>query len=183
MPVHLSGDLVKWIKSSLFQENLISQLSKMLPKRLVQNLKQIYWYFWKSWLFFCSSTEKFKCYGRSGYLVTNDKIIADKIKLLRNHGIKNRNDIVNFGYVSRMDNFQAGILNLRLNKLKSVIARRRNNAKLYFKNLKNLKHIVLPHEEKNQFNTFHTFIILAKNRNKLKKYLEKKFQQLYIIQN
>ena len=32
---------------------------------------------------------------------------------------------------------------------------------------------MLPHEEKNQFNTFHTFIILAKNRNKLKKYLEK----------
>ena len=97
--------------------------------------KQIYWYFWKSWLFLLI-TEKFKCYGDSGYLVTNDKIIADKIKLLRNHGIKNRNDIVNFGYVSRMDNFQAGILNLRLNKLKSVIARRRNNAKLYFKNLK-----------------------------------------------
>ena len=73
-----------------------------------------------------------------------------------------------------MDNFQAGILNLRLNKLKSVIARRRNNAKLYFKNLKNLKHIVLPHEEKNIFNRFHSFIIIAINWNKLIKYLEKK---------
>ena len=51
--------------------------------------------------------------GDSGYIVTNDKIIAEKIRLLRNHGIKNRNDIVDFGYVSRMDNLQAGILNLR----------------------------------------------------------------------
>ena len=31
---------------------------------------------------------------------------------------------------------------------------------------------MLPYEQNNQFNTFHTFIILAKNRNKLKKYLE-----------
>ena len=47
--------------------------------------------------------------GDLPYIVTNDKIIAEKIRLLRNHGIKNRNDIVDFGYVSRMDNLQAGI--------------------------------------------------------------------------
>ena len=112
--------------------------------------------------------------GDSGYLVTDDKIIANKIKLLRNYGIKNRNDITDFGYVSRMDNFQAGILNLRLKKLKSIIAKRRSNAKLYFQKLKKLKEIKLPYEEKNQFNSFHTFIILANKRDKLKNYLEKK---------
>ena len=52
--------------------------------------------------------------GDSGYLVTNNLKIANKIKSLRNHGIKNRNNISDFGYVSRMDNIQAGILNIRI---------------------------------------------------------------------
>ena len=122
--------------------------------------------------------------GDSGYLVTNNSQIAKKIALLRNHGIKKREDITEFGYVSRMDNFQAGILNIRLKKLKKVIAQRRHNANLYFKLLKNVKEINLPYEERYQFNTYHTFIIKAKNRDKLKKYLlKKKYQQLFITQN
>ena len=175
MPVHLSGRPCKMDKiisiSRKFNIPIIEDAAQAIGTKFKNKFIGT---FGKVGCFSAHPLKNLNAMGDSGYLVTNDKIIADKIKLLRNHGIKNRNDIVNFGYVSRMDNFQAGILNLRLNKLKSVIARRRNNAKLYFKNLKNLKHIVLPHEEKNQFNTFHTFIILAKNRNKLKKYLEKK---------
>ena len=114
--------------------------------------------------------------GDSGYLVTNNSLIVKKNSnaIKRNHGIKKREDITDFGYVSRMDNFQAGILNIRLKKLKKVIAQRRHNANLYFKLLKNVKEINLPYEERYQFNTYHTFIIKAKNRDKLKKYLLKK---------
>ena len=45
----------------------------------------------------------------------------------------NRNKIKNFGYVSRMDNLQATILNYRLKNFKNVIKLRRNNFKLYEK--------------------------------------------------
>ena len=38
--------------------------------------------------------------------------------MLSNHGIHNRNKVKFFGYVSRMDNLQAGILNFHLKKLK-----------------------------------------------------------------
>jgi dTDP-4-amino-4,6-dideoxygalactose transaminase len=112
--------------------------------------------------------------GDSGYLITNNKKYANKIRLLRNHGIKNRNTISFFGYVSRMDSIQASILNLRFQKLHQVIKKRRNNAKLYFENLKDLKNLELPFEKKNEFNTYHTFVIKTKNRNKLKKFLEDK---------
>ena len=50
-------------------------------------------------------------------------------------GIENRNIIRNFGYVSRMDNLQAGILNYRIKKLNSLISQRRKNAKIYFNNI------------------------------------------------
>jgi dTDP-4-amino-4,6-dideoxygalactose transaminase len=63
---------------------------------------------------------------------------------------------------------------LRFQKLHQVIKKRRNNAKLYFDNLKDLKNLELPFEKKNEFNTYHTFVIKTKNRNKLKKFLEDK---------
>ena len=56
---------------------------------------------------------------------------------------ENRNDVKNFGYVSRMDNLQAAILNFRLKKFKRVINLRRKNFELYLKNL-NLKKIYFP---------------------------------------
>ena len=48
--------------------------------------------------------------GDAGYLTTNNEEIAKKVKLLSNHGLKNRNIVENFGYVSRMDIVQAAIL-------------------------------------------------------------------------
>ena len=72
----------------------------------------------------------------------------------------------------RMDNIQAAILNYRIKNLDKIISIRRKNAEFYFKNL-NSKFIKLPCENKNQFNTFHTFVIQVKNRDKLQLYLKK----------
>ncbi len=59
--------------------------------------------------------------GDAGYLITNNLKYAKLAKRLRNHGIEKRNNILNFGYVSRMDNLQAAILNLRFKNLKNII--------------------------------------------------------------
>ena len=45
----------------------------------------------------------------------------------------NRNKVKNFGYVSRMDNIQAAVLNFRLRNLKLLVKKRRNNVKTYLK--------------------------------------------------
>ena len=84
-----------------------------------------------------------------------------------------RNKIKNFGYVSRMDNLQAAILNFRLKNLPNIISKRRTNAKFYFNNL-NRKFIFIPKENLNEFNTYHTFVIQVDNRNNLKNYLKKR---------
>ena len=41
-----------------------------------------------SWLFFSSSSKKFKCHGDSGYLTTNNKKLYLKAKSLRSQGMK-----------------------------------------------------------------------------------------------
>lgn len=108
--------------------------------------------------------------GDAGFLVSKKKI--DRARIIRNHGILNRNSIKEFGYVSRMDTLQAAILNYRLKNLNNIINKRKANAKLYIKQLTDLN-INLPTEDKYESHTYHTFIIQVENRNKLKNYLLK----------
>lgn len=121
-------------------------------------------------MFFSASFKNLNALGDAGYLTTNSKKIADYIKNLRSHGMINRNVIKNFGYVSRMDNLQAAILNFRLKNLKNIILKRRKNAELYNSYIDG-KHVYIPQETNKEFNTYHTFVIQSDNRNKLKKYL------------
>ena len=72
-----------------------------------------------------------------------------------------------------MDAIQATILNFRINNLRSIIKKRRDNVNIYLKNL-NLNNIFFPKEKKSEFNTYHTFVIQVDRRDELKKFLEKK---------
>ena len=110
--------------------------------------------------------------GDAGYLTTNNKKIYEKVIELRSHGIVNRDIIKKFGYVSRMDNLQAAVLNYRLKNLKKIIEKRRKNAELYNEYL-DKKYVFFPNEKKYQYNSYHTFVIQVDKRDQLKKYLEK----------
>jgi len=110
--------------------------------------------------------------GDSGYLITSDKGFAQRAKKLINHGMKKRGEVEEFGYVSRMDNIQATVLNYKLKSLKKIIKIRRDNAKVYSNNL-NTNFIEIPKEDKGYFDTYHTFVVKVNKRDKLKKYLEK----------
>lgn len=124
----------------------------------------------------CFSTHPLKnlnsC-GDGGFLTTNDESLYIKAKSLQNHGMATRDNIANFGFVSRMDNLQAAILNYRLEKLEKVIKKRRENAKFYIDNIK-LNGVILPIEAKKEFNSYHTFVIQHEKRDQLKNYLSKK---------
>ena len=50
-------------------------------------------------------------------IVTNDTKLYKKIMLMRNHGLKNRNESLIWGTNSRLDNLQAGFGNIMLKKI------------------------------------------------------------------
>ena len=50
-------------------------------------------------------------------IVTNDTKLYKKIMLMRNHGLKNRNESLIWGTNSRLDNLQAGFGNIMLNTI------------------------------------------------------------------
>ncbi len=125
----------------------------------------------------CFSTHPLKnlnAIGDGGFLTTNNKSIYEKAKNLSTHGMQeSRDNVRNFGYVSRMDNLQASILNYRLKNLKKIIKIRRKNVSIYLENL-NYRRIYFPKEKQTELNTYHTFVIQLDKRDELKKFLKKR---------
>ena len=174
MPVHLTGRMCNMKK--------ISDISKKYKIPVVEDCAQsIMSSFLNkpsgSWseigCFSAHPLKNLNAMGDGGYLVTNKKNLFLKAKSLINHGMENRNDISNFGFVSRMDNVQAAILNYRLKNLKKIIIKRRKNFKIYLNNL-DRNSVFFPNEKRGEFNTYHTFVIQADKRDQLKNFLHRK---------
>ena len=110
--------------------------------------------------------------GDAGFLATDDADVARKVRLLRNHGLVDRNTVEMWGTVSRMDVLQAELLRLRLARLDEVIERRRRNAETYRRLLRDAP-VFIPPCRNQEFNTFHVFVIQADRRNELQAHLAK----------
>ena len=122
----------------------------------------------------CFSTHPLKnlnACGDGGFIITNNKKVSKKISLYRNHGFVERNRVDRFGVVSRMDEIQAAILNYRIENLDSVIETRRMNAKIYQDKL-NTDFVDLPKDRRNEFNSYHTFVIQSEYRDALSDWLK-----------
>jgi len=114
-------------------------------------------------------------YGDGGMVVTNNKKLAEKIRLLRNHGSSPKNKYLNLilGTNSRLDAIQAAILRVKLKYLKKWIKKRQEIANYYNQSLKGVGDIKVPEILLDRAHTFHQYTIRTKHRDKLKKYLEK----------
>ena len=109
--------------------------------------------------------------GDGGMLVTNSKDVAEKVRLLRDHGVqRTTGDILFYGFNSRLDNLHAAILDIKLRYLPQWIERRRELAILYHKGLSNLPQIKLPVPPDSQtryFDVFTNYVIRARERDRL----------------
>jgi len=105
-----------------------------------------------------------------GIIVTNKKKYYEKIKLLRNHGLVNRDKVKILGYNSRLDTFQSVVGNWLLPQAKKIANKRISNAKFFDKNFEKIKGIRVPFRPESFKIVYHLYIVFAKNRNKLLKY-------------
>ena len=112
-------------------------------------------------------------WGDGGVITTNNKKIYKKLLLLRNHGLRNRNELEVFGHNSRLDTIQAAVGYKMLDLASDLTKIRRKNAFLYDSGLKNIKEIYISPREKNIKQNFQLYSFLCKNRNGLVKYLNK----------
>ncbi len=108
--------------------------------------------------------------GDAGFCVTEDPHLDKKIRLLANHGLTKRSWAEVWGTVSRLDPLQATILSHRIINLEKLIEKRRNLAALYYKHLSH-ERVKLPPWRRNCRDTFHTFVIMVEQRDKLVNFL------------
>ncbi len=105
-----------------------------------------------------------------GIITTNSKNVYDKLKLLRNHGLSDRDTVKINGYNSRLDTFQAVVGNWLLPKAKNIAKQRILNAKYFDEKLSKIKQIQIPPRPKNMKVVFHLYIVFAEKRDLLYKY-------------
>jgi len=125
-------------------------------------------------------TKNLGAYGDAGCVITNHDQLAEKIRRWANHGGLSKDDHAMEGFNSRMDTFQAAILNVKLKYLEEWNEVRMKNAKLYFENLSDITPLLLPVLRSNTIHTFHLFVIRIEERDGLKSYLESKGVQTAI---
>ena len=112
-------------------------------------------------------------YGDAGAVVANSEEIAEKIKLLRNHGrITKKYEHEIEGYSSRLDSLQAAILRVKLRHLNKWNESRRENAKRYNELLSNIDDIITPYEADYAKHVYHLYVIRTENRDKLREELK-----------
>lgn len=110
------------------------------------------------------------CVGDGGCVTTNDDELAQKIKALRNYGSHKKYHNVFIGMNSRLDEIQAGILDIKLKFLDEDNQKRKEIAKYYRKNIKN-SNIILPNVYAEDAHVWHLFVVRTKQRDNFQKYL------------
>jgi UDP-2-acetamido-2-deoxy-ribo-hexuluronate aminotransferase len=117
-------------------------------------------------------TKNLGCFGDGGAIFTNDGMLAEKIKMIANHGqrIKYHHDII--GVNSRLDTLQASILNVKLKYLERYTQARNKIAAVYDQSLRQ-EYIQTPVRVKNSTHVFHQYTVKLKkgSRDEFQKYL------------
>ena len=115
-----------------------------------------------------------KVWSDGGVIVTSNKKYYEHLKLLRNHGLVDRDNVKITGYNSRLDTFQAVVGNWLIPSAKKIANQRIKNANYYDSNLKKINGIIIPPRIKNYKIVYHLYIVFAENRDKLLEYCIKK---------
>ena len=113
------------------------------------------------------------CFGDGGAIFTNNDELADKMRMIANHGQSQKYVHDRIGVNSRLDSIQAAILRVKLRELDDFNKRRQNVAKIYDDEFSSIKGIITPYREKYTEHVYHQYTIKVdeSKRDQLKSFL------------
>ncbi|MEE9487221.1 MAG: DegT/DnrJ/EryC1/StrS family aminotransferase [Candidatus Brocadiales bacterium] len=111
-------------------------------------------------------------YGDGGAVVTNDEAIADKARMLRNHGRHEKYCHEIEGCNSRLDALQAAILSVKLKYLDEWNKKRRQHARYYDELLSSVENVITPTIPAKMKSVHHVYVIRVRDRDNLRKKLK-----------
>jgi dTDP-4-amino-4,6-dideoxygalactose transaminase len=119
-------------------------------------------------------TKNLGALGDGGAVTTNRLEVAERLRLLRQYGWRERyiSDVA--GYNSRLDELQAAILRVRLRRLDEENAARRRLAEIYYDALAGIPSVTRPQDCPDSYDVYHLYVIRAERRDALQAYLRER---------
>ncbi|HLN07385.1 MAG TPA: DegT/DnrJ/EryC1/StrS family aminotransferase [Xanthobacteraceae bacterium] len=105
-----------------------------------------------------------------GVIVTNDDALDRSLRLLRNHGMRNRDEIELLGYNSRLDTIQAVVGNWLIPRTQEITNKRIANAAHYDQAFAKLRQIRIPPRRDDMRIVYHLYVVFAERRDELLRY-------------
>lgn len=112
-------------------------------------------------------------WGDGGIITTNSQELADKLRLMRNHGLVGRDECHMFAYNSRLDTIQAVVARHLLGKINHITESRVAHAGYFDKELRSVSQIIIPKRDEDIYQVYHIYSICCQRRNELQNYLIK----------
>ena len=106
-------------------------------------------------------------WGDGGVVVTSDDELARKLRLLRNHGMRTRDEIELLGYNSRLDTLQAIVGNWLIGSTPDITAKRIANAAYYDEAFAGIAGLRVPPRRPGVRRVFHLYMVFAEDRDAL----------------
>ena len=117
-------------------------------------------------------TKNLGAFGDGGAIFCNEPELALQLKMIANHGQKEKYVHERIGVNSRLDTLQAAILNVQLQYLPAAISRKQAIAARYDTALANITGLSIPFRDAKSTHVFHQYTLrISERRNELKKYL------------
>jgi len=182
LPVHLFGQCTDW--------TAFARIEKRFGLKLIEDAAQAWGAEWQgakagalgdAAAFSFYPTKNLSAAGDAGMVTTNSDDVAERVKMLRQHGMRRRYYHDEIGWNARMDGFQGAILGVKLKYIDGWNRARRTVAKKYHA----LFHaaglaevgpypthgIVLPHEVAGTRHVWHQYVIRTDRRDQLREFL------------
>lgn len=171
MPVHLTGDAVDMPrvmqiaakhKLPVVEDGCQSLLGEIDGKRVGS--------FGVATAFSMHPLKIINVWGDAGIIVTNDDEMARMSRLLRNHGLKSRDEMEIFGYNTRLDSTQAVVGKYIVRQTRDIVEKRALNAAHYDAAFKGMPGVRVPPRNPRVKHVYLLYILFAERRDELLKY-------------
>ena len=182
LPVHLYGQCVDW--------DSLSRLGRDYGLKIIEDAAQAWGAEWKgvkagglgdAAAFSFYPTKNLSAAGDAGMVTTNSDEVAERARMLRQHGMRRRYYHDEVGWNARLDGFQGAILSVKLKYIDGWMAGRRRVAERYDELFRAsglaekgpypAKGVVLPHEVAGSRHAWHQYVIRTIRRDELREFL------------
>ena len=175
VPVHFTGYMTNMIKLNKISNKYKIPIVEDACQSILASINKKNSGTWSDFgAFSLHPLKNINVWSDGGIIVTSKKKYYEHLKLLRNHGLINRDNVKITGYNSRLDTFQAVVGNWLIPSAKTIANKRIENAKFFDTELSKIEGINIPPRISNYKIVYHLYIVFAKNRDNLLKYCKKK---------